>query len=94
MAKSYTLDQSGRNKYSPFCQLGVYQGGGCKNGFTANTALNNYRQQQDRKKKEDKKKKRGGDVVGACFDTMLPNHGCLDDGGEGLSWSAYYACDV
>lgn len=39
LAKSYSLKQKGRNKYSPFCQLGVYYGGGCKNGFNANTAL-------------------------------------------------------
>lgn len=51
------------------------------NGFNANTALN----------RQDKKKKEKGDE-GACFDTMLPN-GWLG-GGEGPSWSAYYACDV
>ncbi len=51
------------------------------NGFNANTALN----------RQDKKKKEKGDE-GACFDTMLP-YGWLG-GGDGPSWSAYYACDV
>lgn len=53
------------------------------NGFNANTAL--YRQDKKKKRKE-----KGGE--GPCFDTMLPN-GWLG-GGDGPSWSAYYACDV
>lgn len=61
-AKSYTLDQIGRNKYSPFCQLGVYQGPGCKNGFTPNTSLNNINRQEI-----EKKKVRGYYVEAACL---------------------------